>query len=453
MQSGAGNNWAHGFHGYGPRVHDAALDLIRKEAEACDFLGGFVLQQSMAGGTGAGLGTYVAQALRDEYHSSHIVNCCVWPYESGEVIVQSYNTLLTLSHLADLSDGIVLMQNEALHRLCVKLYNIQRPSFTDMNAIAARALASVLLPSSHRPAGGKVLQQPAPGGGKATPHSHHTPQPAGMHTPQGLAVGRPPLPSSSLPCTPYSISPSVMDRLKAMTLQQTPPAPSPSSQPSRVPAAMAPLLQQGSATSPPPPLSGPLQLLPDLVSHLCCHPHYRLLSLRSIPQVPPASIDFTTFTWPALLKRMRQMLITGSILEEGMDWGLVSSAGSPGGPPGSRATGLNRSLANWMVLRGQAAGEVDVSDFEDTGLHPPWAVNPLMVTSSPHRFNKCAMAAAMLSNDQGALGPMQRMQERAYAMLASRAFVHQYEKYGLGVPDFEECFSHVEDMTARYAEL
>ena len=31
MQSGAGNNWAHGFHGYGPRVHDETLDLVRRE--------------------------------------------------------------------------------------------------------------------------------------------------------------------------------------------------------------------------------------------------------------------------------------------------------------------------------------------------------------------------------------------------------------------------------------
>jgi hypothetical protein len=31
MQSGAGNNWAHGFHGYGPRVHEAAMELVRRE--------------------------------------------------------------------------------------------------------------------------------------------------------------------------------------------------------------------------------------------------------------------------------------------------------------------------------------------------------------------------------------------------------------------------------------
>ena len=98
MFSRAGNNWAHGFHGYGPAVHEDALNLVRREArdsnkltmcisylgnfnfnglkvallspcclpppiqvEACDLLGGFVLLQSMAGGTGAGLGTYVAQ--------------------------------------------------------------------------------------------------------------------------------------------------------------------------------------------------------------------------------------------------------------------------------------------------------------------------------------------------------------------------------------------------------
>lgn len=39
---------------------------------------------------------------------------------------------------ADVSDGIMLMSNEALHKLCNKLYNIPRPSFADMNTIAAR---------------------------------------------------------------------------------------------------------------------------------------------------------------------------------------------------------------------------------------------------------------------------------------------------------------------------
>ena len=37
-----------------------------------------------------------------------------------------------------------------------------------------------------------------------------------------------------------------------------------------------------------------------------------MLTLLSVPQMPARSVDFTTFTWQALLKRLRQMLITGA---------------------------------------------------------------------------------------------------------------------------------------------
>ncbi len=51
------------------------------------------------------------------------------PYQSGEVIVQNYNSLLTLAHLAEISDSIILMENSALHTACQRLLNIQWPSF------------------------------------------------------------------------------------------------------------------------------------------------------------------------------------------------------------------------------------------------------------------------------------------------------------------------------------
>lgn len=54
---------------------------------------------SLAGGTGSGVGTYVTEMLRDLYPKAFIVNEVIAPYQSGEVIVQSYNALLTLAHL------------------------------------------------------------------------------------------------------------------------------------------------------------------------------------------------------------------------------------------------------------------------------------------------------------------------------------------------------------------
>ena len=47
--------------------------------------------------------------------------------------MQNYNSLLTLAHLAEVSDGIMLVENSALHTTCQRLLNIQRPSFTVMH--------------------------------------------------------------------------------------------------------------------------------------------------------------------------------------------------------------------------------------------------------------------------------------------------------------------------------
>lgn len=67
---------------------DTIMELVRKEAEHCDHLGGFFILQSLAGGTGSGMGTRVSEALRDHFASSFVFNTVVWPYKSGEVIVQ-----------------------------------------------------------------------------------------------------------------------------------------------------------------------------------------------------------------------------------------------------------------------------------------------------------------------------------------------------------------------------
>jgi hypothetical protein len=41
--------------------------------------------------------------------------------------VQPYNTLLSMSSLAQLSSGILLLQNEALHATCSRLLGIKHP--------------------------------------------------------------------------------------------------------------------------------------------------------------------------------------------------------------------------------------------------------------------------------------------------------------------------------------
>ena len=58
-----------------------------------------------------------------------MVNQVVWPYKTGEVIVQNYNAVLTLSHLYQTADAIVVMENDELHKICSQLLGIKVSSF------------------------------------------------------------------------------------------------------------------------------------------------------------------------------------------------------------------------------------------------------------------------------------------------------------------------------------
>lgn len=145
---GSGNNWANGFYCHGPESRQVVLDIVRREVEMCDHLEGFVVLMSVAGGTGSGLGAFITNALREEYPSANIVNPIVWPYASGEVIVQNYNALLTSSHLYESTDALVMFLNDHLHRVCSQLLQLKDISFKDLNKVAGHALASVLQPAT-----------------------------------------------------------------------------------------------------------------------------------------------------------------------------------------------------------------------------------------------------------------------------------------------------------------
>ena len=144
---GSGNNWAQGFCHHGPKCITDVLDRVSKEVERCDSLGGFLALMSLAGGTGSGLGAFVTTALHDEYPHATILNNVIWPYTTGEVIVQNYNAVLTLSHLYSASDGIIFMENEKIQKICSQLLNIKKVSFKDINKVVASKLAGVFLPA------------------------------------------------------------------------------------------------------------------------------------------------------------------------------------------------------------------------------------------------------------------------------------------------------------------
>ncbi|GMH35482.1 hypothetical protein BSKO_03350 [Bryopsis sp. KO-2023] len=349
-QSGSGNNWGAGFSKHGPRIAGHCLELIRREAECADWLGGMLMVQSVAGGTGAGVGSYLAETIGDEFPSTSMLNYCIWPYSTGEVMVQNYNSILTLSQLSGQSAGTILVENDSLLGICRRQHAIENVTLGDMNRVAARSLAGILLPSSSHPSTG----------GREAPNR-------------------------------------------------------------------------------------PTRLLIDLVEHLCCHRSFPLLSLWSTPQMPSTSVEFTSFSWTSLIKTLRQDMLGEASLERTHS----NDAGNR-----VRTRGV-KSVANFVVLRGKGGREVNLGCLEDpsNAVYPRWNPTPLKVAHHDARLSGYAISGAVLSNSQAALVPVVRSKERAWRMFRSRAFVHQYERYGVEAADFQIAFSMLEDIIASYIAL
>ena len=146
-EEGSGNNWAYGCYVHGPKVKEDLETVIRRLVEPEDYINMFVQLQSMAGGTGSGLGTYILTQLDKMFPKTPKVVTCVMPHLSGEVILQSYNATLSLGSIYGLADGVFLIENDAMNKVCTSQLNIKKPQLDNINQEIARVLASFFFPA------------------------------------------------------------------------------------------------------------------------------------------------------------------------------------------------------------------------------------------------------------------------------------------------------------------
>ena len=140
---GAGNNWASGY-GQAESVQEEILDMIEREADGSDSLEGFVLLHSIAGGTGSGMGSYLLEKLNDRFPKKLIQTYSVFPNQqlNSDVVVQPYNSLLTLKRLTLNADCVVVLDNAALNHIAVDRLKIPNPSFSQTNSLVSTVMAA-----------------------------------------------------------------------------------------------------------------------------------------------------------------------------------------------------------------------------------------------------------------------------------------------------------------------
>eukprot|EP00040_Diaphanoeca_grandis_P009647 m.49602 g.49602 ORF g.49602 m.49602 type:complete len:464 (-) comp21062_c0_seq2:124-1515(-) len=354
--SGAGNNWALGYASAQTDKATQSIDeMVRMEAERCDRLDGFVVPMSVAGGTGSGVGTRVTEQLRDNYPNSYIMNHIIWPYDTGEVMVQNYNAVLSLGRLEKCSDALLFLENDRLHDVCQKLCGPkQKISFQHINKEIARNVVGFMAPCV------------------------------------SLGVG-----DASIPI------------------------------PSRFPT---------QAT------------IADIGAVLCPHSGFKLVTVRTVPQMSDTHREFATYQWEGMVRTLRQMSVVNSFSVEGMNWRSR--------PHSLQSVGEhNTAISNLMFARGQALQDISITPFLDKELYASWSLHPFTLWQSKTMNSQHEKSVTMLSNSRAVWKPLDRVVSRAWKTFASRAFLHQYEAHNIREDDFVDSFVTCEQIVKNYKDL
>lgn len=97
-----------------------------------------MLMHSIAGGTGSGFGSFVLERLNDKFPKKLIQTYSVFPNaQEGDVVVQPYNSLLTLKRLTNHADSVVVLDNGALARIAADRLHVQTPTFDQTNQLVS----------------------------------------------------------------------------------------------------------------------------------------------------------------------------------------------------------------------------------------------------------------------------------------------------------------------------
>lgn len=143
-QVGTGNIYARGHYGQGAELAELVTEGVRKQVEACDCFLGFQFTHSIGGGTGSGLGSLLIANLREQYCDRLLTSYTVFPsLVASDIVTEPYNAILSIEHLLENADLVMLFDNEALYRLVSLNQGIERPTYREINQCIATAMGGI----------------------------------------------------------------------------------------------------------------------------------------------------------------------------------------------------------------------------------------------------------------------------------------------------------------------
>ncbi len=141
---GACGNFVLGYYTAGTEIIDLTLDRIRRLTDACHSFQGFLIINSVGGGTGSGFTALLMERLTVEYGKKSTVQFAIYPTgQLSTAITEPYNAILSTHYTFDHSDCCFLIDNDAIYDIAQRSLGIATPSYADLNCLIAHAIANV----------------------------------------------------------------------------------------------------------------------------------------------------------------------------------------------------------------------------------------------------------------------------------------------------------------------
>lgn len=118
--------------------------MIDREAEGSDSLEGFILTHSIAGGTGSGLGSFIIEKISDRFPKKISQTFSVFPNtdQTSDVVVQPYNSVLTLKRLCLNADSTIVLDNTALNKFSEDRLGLKSASIQQTNSLISTVMTA-----------------------------------------------------------------------------------------------------------------------------------------------------------------------------------------------------------------------------------------------------------------------------------------------------------------------
>merc|ERR1712174_1278 len=140
----AASNYARGHYTVGKEIIDLVLDRIRKLADQCTGLQGFLIFHSFGGGTGSGFSSLLMERLSVDYGKKSKLEFAIHPApQVSTAVVEPYNSILTTHTTLEHSDCAFMVDNEAIYDICRRNLDIERPTYTNLNRLIGQIVSSI----------------------------------------------------------------------------------------------------------------------------------------------------------------------------------------------------------------------------------------------------------------------------------------------------------------------